>query len=275
MTQNMSDNLFEQIKHIDKNGGEFWYAREFAKVLGYEKFSNFENVIQKAKIALHNSGYDSQDHLPDVGEMVDLGSGSKREFSSYKLSRYACYLIAQNGDPRKKEIALAQTYFATKTRQKELEDNFLEDQKRLETREQLRAKNKDLVSAASKAGVRNFGNFQDAGYMGLYGGLRQREIKKKKGLQEKDQLLDNVGSEELIANLFRTSQAEAKIKRENIFGESKANETHKKAGQEVREAIKRLGGQMPETLPRKENIKTVKGRVKKLMPKTKKSGRLK
>lgn len=271
----MNDNLFEQIKHIDKKGNEFWYAREFAKILGYERFANFENVIQKVKIAVINSGQKIDDHLPDVGEVINAGKGATAEYSSYKLSRYACYLIAQNGDPRKKEIALAQTYFATKTRQKEVEENFLEDQKRLETREQLRAKNKDLVSTASRAGVKNFGNFQDHGYMGLYGGLRQKDIKKKKGLQEKDQLLDNVGSEELIANLFRTSQAEAKIKRENIFGEPKANETHKKAGQEVREAIKRLGGQMPETLPRKENIKVIKGRVKKLMPKVKKSGRLK
>jgi DNA-damage-inducible protein D len=262
-TKIMTNNLFEEIKQLDKNGNEFWYARAFAKILGYADFGNFENVIIKAKEACRNSGYNVEDHLGDITEMIDIGKGGERGMPSFKLSRYGCYLVAQNGNPRKIQVAMAQTYFAVKTREKEVQDNLIEDQKRIFLRDEMTHRNKTLVSAASVAGVKNFANFQDQGYIGLYGGLHQKEVKRKKGLSDRDQLLDNVGSDELIANLFRASQAEAKIRRDNVQGEQVANQTHKKAGEEVREAIKRLGGEMPETLPRKENIKIVKGRVKK------------
>jgi len=266
----MSENLFESIKKVDKNGREFWMAREFAKVLGYSNFVNFEKVINKTKISLQNSGHKSQDHLADVGEVVQVGSGATAEYSSYKLSRLACYVIAQNSDPRKDQVALAQTYFAIKTRKQEVQENLIEDQKRVLMREDLKLKNKELASTASKAGVKNFANFQDHGYMGLYGGLRQKEIKKKKGLKEKDQLLDNVGNVELGANWFRITQADDKIKRERVFGQEKANMIHNEVGKEVRYSIKRLGGKMPEDLPKVEHIKFTKKKLKLLAKKTNK-----
>lgn len=258
----MSQNQFEQIKKFDKNGNEFWYARQLAKILNYNDFGNFENVIKKAKQACVNSGFKLKDHIGDVTEMVHLGSGSSRDFSSYKLSRYFCYLIAQSADPKKKEVALAHTYFATKTRQKEILEILPEDLNRIGIRQEVKVRNKELASAASKAGVRNFANFQDQGYIGLYGGLRQKQIKVKKGLQEKDNLLDNIGSEELGANLFRITQANAKIEREKITDESRAGAVHKRVGEDVRDFIKRAGNTMPENLPRAEHIKFLKKRVK-------------
>jgi DNA-damage-inducible protein D len=222
----MQENIFEKIKKINSEGYEFWYAREFAKVLGYEKFDNFINVIEKAKISCETAGQNSQDHLADVGEMVDIGSGAMREFPSYKLSRYACYLIAQNGDPRKVEIAKAQTYFAIKTRQKEIEDLLIEDNKRVYLRDEMKEHNKNLASTA------------------------------------KNSILDHMGSEELAANLFRATQADAKIKREDISGQMNASLAHKEVGEKVRNTIKSLGGTMPENLPVAENIKVSKKRVK-------------
>lgn len=264
----MSKNIFEEIKKINKEGYEFWFAREFSKVLGYEKFDNFINVIEKAKIACENSGQKSQDHIADVGEMVDIGSGTQREFPSYKLSRYACYLIAQNGDPRKVEIAKAQTYFAIQTREKEIQENLIEDQKRVYLRKEMKVHNKNLFSTAKKAGVTNYANFQDYGYMGLYGGLRQKDIKQKKNLSDKDLILDHMNSEELAANLFRATQADAKIKRENIFGQMNASIAHKQVGEKVRNTIKVLGGTMPEDLPRVENLKTAIKRIKQSVKKS-------
>ena len=237
----MSENLFESIKKVDKNGREFWMAREFAKVLGYEKFTNFELVIGKAKTSIHNQGHKIADHVADVGESIESGKGAVREFSSYKLSRLACYVIAQNSDPRKKEVAAAQEYFAIKTRRQEIQENFIEDQKRVLMRGE-----------------------------GLYGGLRQKEIKKKKGLKEKDQLLDNVGNVELGANWFRITQADDKIKRERVFGQENANKIHNEVGREVRYSIKRLGGKMPEDLPKVEHIKFTKKKLKLLAKKTNK-----
>ena len=178
----MLDNIFEKIKKISSDGYEFWFAREFAKVLGYSDFGNFENVIEKAKISCTNSGQNSQEHIGEAAEMLTIANGAQREFSSYKLSRYACYLIAQNGDPRKVEIAKAQTYFAIKTREKEIEDILIEDNKRIYLRDEMKEHNKSLASTAKRAGVTNYANFQDFGYMGLYGGMRQKDIKNKKGL---------------------------------------------------------------------------------------------
>lgn len=258
----MKENVFEKIKKVSAEGYEFWFAREFAKVLGYEKFDNFVNVIEKAKISCETSGQDSQEHIADAGEMIEIANGGQREFPSYRLSRYACYLIAQNGDPRKVEIAKAQTYFAIKTRQKEMEDLLVEDHKRVYLRDEMKEHNKSLASTAKQAGVTNYANFQDYGYMGLYGGLRQKDIKVKKRLTEKDSILDYMNSEELAANLFRATQADAKIKRENIRGQYDASVAHKQVGEKVRNTIKALGGTMPENLPVVENIKVSKKRIR-------------
>lgn len=258
----MQENMFEKIKKVNNEGQEFWFARELAKVLGYSDFGNFENVITKAKIACKNSGQSVENHLGDVTEMVDIGSGTVREFPSYKLSRYACYLIAQNGDPRKPEIAKAQTYFAVKTREREVEQDLIEDGKRVYLREEMKGRNKHLASAAKQAGVSNYADFQDFGYMGLYGGLRQKDIKQRKNLKDKDVILDHMGSEELAANLFRATQAEAKLKREHIQGQYNANRAHKTIGEEVRKTIKKIGGTMPENLPKVGHVKESKKRLR-------------
>ena len=258
----MQENIFEKIKKINSEGYEFWFAREFAKVLGYADFGNFENVIVKAKISCETAGQNSQEHIGDATEMLTIANGAQREFPSYKLSRYACYLIAQNGDPTKVEIAKAQTYFAIKTRQKEIEDLLVEDNKRVYLRDEMKEHNKNLASTAKRAGVTNYANFQDYGYMGLYGGLRQKDIKNKKGLTDKNSILDHMGSEELAANLFRATQADAKIKREGIHGQTNASLAHKEVGEKVRNTIKSLGGTMPENLPVAENIKVSKKRIK-------------
>jgi len=258
----ISENMFEKIKKINEHGKEFWMAREFARVLGYEKFDNFIKVIEKAKVSCTMAGQNSQEHVADAGESLLTGNGSVREFPSYKLSRYACYLIAQNGDPRKVEIAKAQTYFAIKTRQKEVEDNLIEDSKRVFLRGEMKEHNKNLASAAKDAGVNNYANFQDFGYIGLYGGLRQKDIKTRKKLSSKDSILDHMNSEELAANLFRATQAEAKLKRESIQGQYNANIAHKEVGEKVRNTIKALGGTMPENLPRVEHVKESKKRIR-------------
>ncbi len=260
----MKENLFEKIKNINEHGQEFWYARELAKVLNYSDFGNFENAIKRAKESCKNSKQNIKDHFGDATEMVEIGSNTKRKFPSYKLSRYACYLIAQNGDPRKVEIAKAQTYFAIQTRRQEIQENLVEDQKRVFLRGEMKEHNKNLASAAKQAGVVNYANFQDFGYMGLYGGLRQKDIKIKKKLKEKDVILDHMNSEELAANLFRATQTEAKLKRENIQGQNNANIAHRQVGQKVRNTIKSLGGTMPENLPKVMHIKESKKRIKNL-----------
>jgi DNA-damage-inducible protein D len=258
----MSENLFEKIKKFNKEGLEFWSARDFYPLLGYLRWENFLTAIEKAKDSCLNAGQKIDRNFRDATKMLLTGNEGSREILDYELSRYACYLIAQNGDPRKVEVAKAQTYFAIKTRQREMDEQLMEDQKRVFLRGELKSKNKDLASTAKKSGVTNFANFQDFGYMGLYGGMRQKDIKKKKGLTEKDILLDNIGSEELVANLFRASQADAKIRRENIIGERDAGEAHKLVGQKVRNTIKTLGGTMPENLAKMENIKSSKKRLK-------------
>ena len=260
--ENINETLFESIKHINEYGQEYWTARELQDVLGYKKWEKFVNIIEKAQNACETSGNNTLDHFTQVGKMVEVGSGAAREVKDYNLSRYACYLIAMNGDPRKKAVALAQTYFAVKTRQQELIENYenlSEDEKRLAIRLQVKEHNKLLADAAYNAGVKtnaDFGVFQNHGYMGLYGGLTAQAIHARKGLKKSQQILDHMGSEELAANLFRATQTEAKLRRENIKGKENANKTHYEVGAKVRQTIEELGGTMPENLPTpKKSIK--------------------
>ena len=252
------ETVFETIKNINEYGAEFWNARELAAILGYKRWDKFLNVIEKAREACQNSHNDSGDHFSHVGNMVDIGSGAKRKIEDIMLSRYACYLVVQNADPKKEAVALGQTYFAIKTRQQELQEDFEamdEDRKRLAIRNELKKHNKRLVEAAGKAGVEtglDYAIFQNFGYMGLYGGLKAQEIHQKKGLKKSQDILDHMGSTELAANLFRATQTEEKLRRENIVGKNKANSTHFEVGKKVRQTIKELGGTMPEDLPTPE-----------------------
>ena len=253
-----TDSVFESIKHINEYGQEFWYARELAKALEYKDFRNFEQSIFKAMDACKNSGYNISDHFGDATEMVSIGSGAERGFPSYMLSRYACYLIVMNGDPRKEVIAAGQTYFAVKTRQQELAEDYAqltEDQKRLAIRSEIKEHNKSLAAAAQQAGVetpQEYAVFQNYGYMGLYGGLKAQDIKARKGLKKSQDILDHMGSTELAANLFRATQTDEKLRRENIQGKAQANHTHYEVGAKVRQTIQDLGGTMPEDLPTPE-----------------------
>ena len=244
---------FEDIKHIDENNVEFWYARELMPILQYSNWQNFEKIIDKAKISCENSDVNVLDHFIDVSKMVQIGSGAKRKQQDYKLTRYACYLIAQNGDSRKKVIALAQTYFAVQTRKQEITEKeysmLTEDEKRFYQRNLTRKGNYSLNQAAKNAGVKNFDRFHNAGYKGLYNGETADDIAKRKGLRYREDILDNMGSDELIANLFRISQTEQKLKKDNIKTEKEANFTHYEVGKKVRKAIADIGGTMPEDLP--------------------------
>lgn len=253
---------FEDIKHIDENGIEFWTARELMEILSYTKWENFENVINKAKQACINSGQAVENHFPDVGKMVKIGINTVREVKDYKLDRYACYLIAQNGDSSKEEIALAQTYFAVQTRKQEIFDKMSDAEKRLFIRDEVKDGNKKLMSTAKSAGVTNFGFFNDAGYKGLYG-LSAAAIEQKKGIA-KGELLDRAGSTELAANLFRITQTDDKIKRTQVRGDGQAATAHFTVGQEVRRTIKQIGGTLPEDLPAESHIKNVKKEVNKI-----------
>lgn len=259
-----NEQTFESIKHINDAGQEYWLGRELQKVLEYTEWRNFQKVISKAKIAAKESNVIVDDHFVDINKMVQLGSGSEREIEDYELSRYACYLIVMNGDPRKEVIAVGQTYFAVKTRQQELIDNYdelTEEQKRIAIRGEMTAHNKSLAEAAYSAGVRtskDFAIFQNRGYQGLYGGLGVKDIQKRKGLNPNQKILDHMGSTELAANLFRATQTDEKIRRENITGKHAANEAHFEVGQKVRQTIKELGGTMPEDLPTpKKSIKQI------------------
>ncbi len=264
--QKYSEETFESIKHYTEDGVEFWYARELARVLEYKDFRNFEQIIFKAMDACKNSGFDIADHFGDVTEMVDIGSKAQRGFPGYVLSRYACYLIVQNGDPRKEVIAVGQTYFAVKTRQQELiedYDQLSEDQKRIAIRDEMISHNKSLAEAAQQAGIETaleYAIFQNKGYQGLYGGLGVKEIHQRKGLKKSQKILDHMGSTELAANLFRATQTDEKLRREQIRGKEAANQTHYNVGRKVRQTIKELGGTMPEDLPTPE--KSIKQIIK-------------
>ena len=249
----INNNVFESIKHIDENGVEYWYARELQKVLEYTQWRRFENVINKSKFACNNSKISIYDHFANVGKMVDIGSNTKRETNDYKLSRYACYLIAQNGDSRKKVIALAQTYFAVQTRKQELfereYESLSEDEKRFYQRNLTKKGNYTLNQTAKNAGVRNFDKFHNYGYKGLYNGETANDIAKRKGLRYREDILDNMGSVELVDNLFRIVQTEEKLRNESIKGESNANTVHYNMGKDIRAFIAKQGGTMPENLP--------------------------
>ncbi len=249
---------FESLRQeADDDGGEFWSARKLAKVLEYSEYRHFLPVIEKAKEACQNSGHAIVDHFEDILEMIDIGKGGQRQMPDVRLSRYACYLIVQNGDPSKPVIANGQTYFAIQTRRQELADNQVfqqlkENEKRLFLRNELREHNKLLVETAQQAGVetnRDFAIFQNHGYQGLYGGLDAKGIHQHKGLKKNQKILDHMGSTELAANLFRATQAEEKLRRENIQGKISANQTHYEVGAKVRQTIRELGGTMPEDLP--------------------------
>ncbi len=236
---------FEDIKHIDESGVEYWYARELMPILQYSNWQNFEKIIDKAKKSCQNSDISVFDHFTDVNKMVQIGSGAYREQIDYKLTRYACYLIAQNGDSRKKVIALAQTYFAVQTRKQEISEKeysmLTEDEKRFYQRDLTRKGNYSLNQAAKNAGVKNFDKFHNAGYKGLYNGETADDIAKRKGLRYREDILDNMGSEELAANLFRITQTESRLKRDKVDTEKKACDTHNKIGKIVRNAIKQAG----------------------------------
>lgn len=264
---------FEELKQTSDDGMEFWSSRQLAKVLDYAEYRNFQPVLEKAKKACGNSGQKVNDHFVDMHEMVEIGSGARREMPSLALSRYACYLIVQNADPSKPVIANGQTYFAIQTRRQELADDeafqrLREDEKRLFLRNEQKEHNKQLVEAAHQAGVEStldFAIFQNHGYKCLYGGLDAKGIHRRKGLKKSQKILDHMGSTELAANLFRATQTEDKLRREDIVGKTKANQTHFEVGAKVRQTIKELGGAMPEDLPTADKgVKQLEREQKKL-----------
>lgn len=264
-----SRKTFEDIKHVNENGSEFWYARELMIILEYSKWENFEKVINKAKETCENSGITVVDHFPDVRKTIKMPKGAEKTILDYKLSRYACYLIAQNGDSRKKVIALAQTYFAIQTRKQELTEKeysmLTEEEKRFYQRDLTRKGNYSLNIAAKNAGVKNFDKFHNSGYKGLYNGETAADIAKRKGLRYREDILDNMGSDELIANLFRISQTEQKLRKDNIQGEKDANSMHYSVGKKVRKAIADIGGTMPEDFPTpKKSLKELEKERKQL-----------
>lgn len=265
-----AQNLFESIKHFDENGQEYWTARELSKVLEYSEYRKFLPAARKAWTACHNSGYNPADHFVLFGEMVSIGSNAERQVDNIKMSRYACYLTVQNADPSKPIVSQAQTYFAIQARKAELmfDDRLSEEEeKRLMLRREMRKHNQRLASAAKDAGVltnADYGTFQNAGYKGLYGGLDRSDIHERKGLKKSQEILDHMGSTELAANLFRATQTEEKLRRDNIQGKALANKTHFDVGQKVRETIKELGGTMPEELPTPESIKRLENKQKRI-----------
>jgi DNA-damage-inducible protein D len=271
MQMPINESIFESIKHISEDGLEYWFARELQLALEYSEWRNFNKVIEKAKTACKNAANDVELHFVEVNKTSPMPNGGEKIMLDYQLTRYACYLIVQNGDPNKEVIALGQTYFAIKTRQQELSENFeqlTENQKRLAIRGEMIEHNKSLAEAAQNAGVetpKDYAIFQNKGYQGLYGGLGMKEIHARKGLKKSQKILDHMGSTELAANLFRATQTDEKLRRENIQGKSNANKVHYEVGAKVRETIKELGGTMPEDLPTPEkDIKQVKKELAKL-----------
>ena len=271
---NPQDSIFEQIKRVDENGAEYWSARDMAKVLEYLEYRNFLPVIKKAKEACANSQHKVEDHFVDMHDMIEIGKGGKRPVETVKLSRYACYLIVQNADPSKKVVANGQTYFAVQTRIAEIQQmdeyNRLtdEEEKRLFLRHQLAHHNSLLAETAKNAGVvesRDYAIFQNHGYKGLYGGLDAKDIHARKGLKKSQKILDHMGTTELAANLFLATQAEDKLRRENIKGKRNANQTHFEVGKKVRKTIEELGGTMPEDLPVADSIKRLESKEQRLL----------
>lgn len=251
---------FERTRRVNDTGHEFWSSRDFAAVLGYSDYRNFELVVQKARTACFNSGQRVEDHFVDVTDMVSIGSGAERAISTVFLSRYACYLIIQNADPRKQIVALGQTYFAVQTRRQELSDEAVEEERRLLLREELRKHNTQLADTAKGSGVVepvDYAIFQNHGYIGRYGGLDAKGIHQRKGLKKSQQILDHMGSTELAANLFRATQTEEKLRREKVQGKIAANRTPYEVGKKVRQTIRELGGTMPEELPTVESSKKI------------------
>ncbi len=260
---------FEGIRRKNSAGVEYWSSRDFALVLGYSDYRNFETVLGKARLACFNSGHRIEDHFVEVTEMVPIGSGAQRPIKTVLLSRYACYLIVQNADPSKEIVALGQNYFALQTRRQELSERTTEEVRRLLLREEMKLHNIRLAGTARVAGViesRDYAIFQDHGYRGLYGGLGAKDIHLRRGLKKSQHILDHMGSTELAANLFRTTQTEEKLRRDKVRGKEKANLTHWEVGEKVRKTIQELGGTMPENLPPAENIRKL-GTKKKKQPK--------
>ena len=261
--------IFEDIKHIDEEGNEYWYARELQVALEYKRWDKFCKVIENAKITCEKSKYAVSYHFSQVGKMVDIGSGAKRKQVDYKLSRYACYLIVQNSDPRKEVVALGQTYFAVQTRRQELSEKeysmLTEDEKRFYQRNLTRKGNYSLNMVARNVGVRNFDKFHNAGYKGLYGGETANDIAKRKKLRYREDILDNMNEDELVANLFRINQTKQKLLKDKVQGENNASDIHYEVGKEIRYTIKKLGGTMPEDMPTpKKSLKELEKENKKL-----------
>ncbi|MBI3606377.1 MAG: DNA damage-inducible protein D [Nitrospirae bacterium] len=268
LTPEAGGKSFEQLKQRNEHGAEYWSARDLQPLLGYSQWRRFENAIQKAKTSCQQSGNEPDDHFAGAGKPIKGGKGAIQEVQDYHLSRFACYLIAQNGDPRKPEIAHAQKYFAIQTRRQELSDVSAADRERLEIRKQATEEFKALSGAARQAGVqdRMFGIFHDAGYKGMYGGLGRDAIKTRKGIPVKENLMDRMETTELAANQFRMTQARDKLARERVNDQQQAIRTHEEVGKEVRKAIERIGGTRPEDIPAAEHIKHVEKRIKGAAP---------
>ena len=266
---------FEDLKQVNEHGAEYWSARTLQPMLGYSQWRRFEQAIERAITSCKESGNPPEHHFAGAGKPIAGGKGAIQIVDDYQLSRFACYLIAQNGDPRKSEIAKAQQYFAVQTRRQELSDQMAADKERLELRKQTSEEFKALSGAAQDAGVQSkmFGVFHDAGYKGLYGGLGRETIKQRKSIPEKDNLLDRMNATELAANQFRMTQTRDKLARDGIRGQSQAIQTHENVGKEVRDAIKRIGGTLPEHIPPAEHIKEVEKRIKTATPKLTLDGR--
>jgi DNA-damage-inducible protein D len=260
---------FETLKQTNQFGAEFWSARDLQPHLGYDEWRKFEGAIRRAMVSCTESGNDRAHHFVGAAKMVRLGSKAQRSTKDYQLSRFACYLIAQNGDPRKPEIARAQKYFAVQTRRQELSDRLAADRERLDLRKQTAEDFKALSGAARQAGVQNrmFGVFHDAGYKGLYGGLGRNDIKVKKSIPAKENLVDRMNATELAANQFRMTQTRDKLSRDGIRNEHRAIRAHEQVGREVRQAIQRIGGELPENIPPAEHIRKVQKRVRLALPK--------
>jgi DNA-damage-inducible protein D len=265
----IGDQSFEDLKHSNEHDAEYWSARDLQPLLGYSQWRRFEDAVKRAITSCEQSGNNPEYHFAGAGKLIGVGKGGAREVDDYQLSRFACYLIAQNGDPRKPEIANAQKYFAVQARKQELSEQLAADLERLDLRKQTTEEFKALSGAARQAGVQDkmFGVFHDAGYKGLYGGLGGDAIKTRKNIPAKEQLLDRLNATELAANQFRMTQTRDKLARENTNNQQQAIRTHEEVGKEVRAAIERIGGTLPERIPPAEHIKEVEKRIKNAVPK--------